>query len=149
MKKQFDDVREACKLLEKASDLMRGSCLQYYLDQLLQSYDLLMGTYAPFKVGDRVQLSKTPVINEKTAPGWRGSEHFLVKGAAGEVAEAECVNGKFRFSILFDQETYIHPCNKVPTTPERRGTYSFGPDYLEPEANAKADKISGNKEDAQ
>jgi hypothetical protein len=55
------------------------------LDQLVASYDLLMSRFAPFKVGDRVALAKTPNITQESAPGWMRSKHFLVKGAEGTV----------------------------------------------------------------
>lgn len=109
MRDKFENVRKASKLMSEADRLLGNGPWQYYLDQLLKAYDLLMDKYAPFRVGDKVQLREAPLIDDKHAPGWRGYEKLLRKGARGKVVEAECVDGRFRFGIVFDAERRKDP----------------------------------------
>jgi hypothetical protein len=62
---------------------------------------------APFRKGDRVVLTETPVINSLESWGWVGSKHFLVKGAKGTVDEIDFYDGQFRAGVIFDDETWV------------------------------------------
>lgn len=70
---------------------------------------------APWKTGDRVRLTLTPIINEKTAWGWLGCQHFLVKGALATVQDVDFREGKFVADVMFDDESWkgdgdvLHP----------------------------------------
>lgn len=62
---------------------------------------------SPYKVGDRVALTKTPVINEHEAWGWLGAKHFLVKGAIATVVDRQFYDGHFLFGLHFDDESWM------------------------------------------
>lgn len=134
----IEHVRKAADKLKEAMDLFGRGPLDYYLQELVAAHDLLMTRFAPFKVGDRVILTKTP--NYKSAPGWLNCAHFLVPGAAGVVVDAECGQSGFRFDVLFDDESWIdnigHQRAKgtaVPIEHERRHRFGFGESWLERE----------------
>jgi hypothetical protein len=73
---------------------------------------------APFRVGDRVRLTKTPEITKEKAWGWLAAKHYLIKGAEGLVHEVDFHDGLFQASIFVDDETWIdsegekHPCTE-------------------------------------
>lgn len=100
-------VKEAAKLMREAMSHLANGPLEFYLEEMAACYDLLMTRYAPFKVGDRVELSCTPNITPQTAHGWMACKHFLVEGSKGTVREATCGSGGFRFGIVFDDDSWI------------------------------------------
>jgi hypothetical protein len=61
----------------------------------------------PFKVGSFVILNRTPEITNDKSWGWLGAKHFLIKGARGVIKDREFYNGKFIFSISFDDDSWI------------------------------------------
>ena len=78
--------------------------------------ELIDGLYSfsTFKERDRVELNKTPVINEKTSWGWIGDKHFLVEGAKATVhgVEWRAKEQTFGYLIQFDQDSWIDPITK-------------------------------------
>ena len=119
-------------------DLFGRGPLDFFLRELVAAHDLLMSRYAPFKVGDRVVLTKAPDYVQ--APGWNGCEHFLVPGAAGTVVDTSCGERGFRFDVLFDDESWIDTVGYrnpkgtfVPMAPDRRHRFGFGEGWLAPE----------------
>lgn len=113
----IERVLEGAKKLREAMDLLSIGPLEHTLTCLLLAQDLLFTKYAPFKVGDRVELARTPVITEKVAFGWIGSKHFLVEGAVGVVRSLEVFSdGRLRVNVAFDNESWkstrtdeVHP----------------------------------------
>lgn len=99
--KMINNIKQAFALFKQAQDLLNSGPAAYYLDTLLSAYDLLMSRYAPFQVGDHVQLAITPEITEIVNPGWYGYKDALVAGASGVVTSAECRAGRFVFSVRF------------------------------------------------
>lgn len=102
-----DRVSKAALLMDEAHELLRKGPLSFYLREMSAAYELLMSRYAPFKVGDRVKLAKTPDITPEHAPGWMSCRHFLVQGAIATVSDARCGEGGFRFDVMFDGETWL------------------------------------------
>jgi hypothetical protein len=101
---KIENIRKATKLMEEAFSLFSSGPFDYYLTELVASYDLLIQRFAPFKVGDRVRLRATPEINEKTRYGWLGYKGILVQGAIGTVVAAECGSKGFAFAVQFDAD---------------------------------------------
>jgi hypothetical protein len=122
----ISDIRRAGQLMKEANAILSGGPLDYYLTELAAAHDLLMTRFAPFKVGDRVELAVTPVINEKTRWGWMGCKHFLIKGAAGTVASSSCGTKGFRFGIIFDEESWISPLDKSVNPTSEPHEFWFG-----------------------
>ena len=124
----IDKVQEAAKLLREALDILSSGPLDYYLTELVVAHNLLMTRYAPFKVGDRVQLKVTPEITENVRYGWLGHKHFLVEGAAGVVRDAGCGSRGFWFMVSFDEHSWIHFQTKawMPVPEADRGLFTFG-----------------------
>lgn len=123
------NVKEAMELIDKGIGMLRRGPFDFYMQRLTDCYDLLIERFAPFKVGDRVLLTRTPEINEKTAPGWIGSKHFLVKGAIGTVREVYCDGKEFGFQIEFDDETWLDRDGKAQPVSQKH-TYHFREDCL-------------------
>lgn len=89
----------------------------------LRMYAAALFDRAPFKVGSRVRMTKTPVINEKEAWGWLGAKHFLVAGAIGTVQAIDFDDGHFCAWVTWDNETWHLGFDRklhVPTPDERK-----------------------------
>lgn len=91
------------KEMELASRIMGGGPADYYMGKIDEYVTALFERFAPFKAGDRVQLSADPDTNNH----WRSSRHFLVPGACGEVVEADYQHGHFVFGVVFDRESWL------------------------------------------
>ena len=93
-------------------------------------------SFARFKEGDRVVLSKTPVITEEQSPGWRGSKHFLKKGAKGWVTNRDWRADlkSFVYGIQFDDESWIHPYTKKiePIEQQHKHSFCFRESFISP-----------------
>lgn len=74
--------------------------LKCQLDEL-QEREKTLFEFAKFKVGDVVQLSETPVINENQAHGWIGYKDILTKGAIAEIKKVDCYKGAFKYDLHF------------------------------------------------
>ncbi len=123
-------IKEAAELMEQATKILSGGPLSFYLDQMLGTYEFVMETLCPFKVGDRVQLTHTPDITGSKAPGWMHCKHFLVKGAAGEVKSSSCDAKGFYFDVVFDDESWLNPVTNQVTPTEKKHAFSFRRDSL-------------------
>lgn len=100
-------VRKAAQLFQEAVRLLDGGPLEYTLTELSAAYDLLVDRFAPFSVGDEVALTKTPVIDECTKPGWLGYKKFLIEGATGIVKTVEAGSAGFVFNVEMDDESIL------------------------------------------
>jgi hypothetical protein len=101
---------------------------------------------APFKVGDRVQLAKTPDINKETSWGWLGAKHFLIKGALATVHSRQFYDAHFIFGLYFDNDSWLTPEGvKHMRLPKDRGLYMFRAESLSSvsEEEDTANKIRG------
>ena len=111
----IENVKNAAKLMSQASNLLAQGPLEYYLTEMAGAHEYLMERFCPFKVGDKVMLTKTP----DTDNGWRGFKDILVRGAIGTVMTTECGKSGFSFSITFDDEKSDDPPH-----------FNFGENYL-------------------
>lgn len=131
----LERILKAAAMMREATDLLSKGPLSYYLEELAASHELLMTRFAPIKVGDRVRLTRVP--NFESAPGSVPSKHFLVVGALGTVRESSCGRRGFRFSVEFDDESWIDRAGSViPIEPKDRHTFSFGENSLAQEGGA-------------
>lgn len=121
----IEDIKRAASLIKEAEGILAKGPLNYYLEEMAASYEMLMKRYAPFKVGDRVALSVTPNITRETACGWMGSKHFLKKASQGRVVTAECGLSGFTFGVEFDDETWIDAEGKR-RLPQHKHSFHFG-----------------------
>jgi len=119
-------IEQLRKIGENFGDLM------YTMEKHAAAYDLLLARYAKFHVDDRVQLCRTPVINDTVAPGWLGSKHFLVAGAHGTVRDVDVRDGKFYYQVVFDTESWLDDKGGIRAVPpHERHTYCFSEGYLD------------------
>ena len=88
------------KLLEDISNINKYDTL-YKLEQLEECKKALM-TYAKFKVGEKVKLTTTPIINDSICPGWLCYKHILVKGSEARIEAVDYYKGNFRYSLSFN-----------------------------------------------
>lgn len=107
----------------------------YYLRQLGMYARALFDRFAPFKVGDRVRLRKTPEINVHDSWGWMGSKHFLVEGREGVVREVDYHvdrngNEGFFAMVEWDNQTWIDHHGKEQAV-VRPGLFCHGESWLE------------------
>lgn len=75
------------------------------MDEIVKTIRSMFDRFCPFKVGSRVELTRTPEIGDNS--GWRGCKHFLIEGAAATVRERGYRDGKFTCDLMFDDETWI------------------------------------------
>ena len=103
----------------------------YKLTTVLNSYHGLFERFCPYKIGDRVQLTKDPEI--LYGSGWYGYKHFLIKGAIATVESQDFRDGKFRFGLIFDDESWISSIDGKITKahPAPHHIFGFSEDYLE------------------
>ena len=125
----YETIDGINKLLGK---LDGGSKRSYYLDKINDQIQLLFEKYAPFHVGDRVELTKTPRITQEKSWGWMGSKHFLIKGAKGTVTDVDCDRLGFSCNIVFDDETWIDSFTGEinPVEKDKRGHYCFRESFV-------------------
>lgn len=99
----FDEVLSAIETFKSATRSHEHDWhwkkLRAYAEGLFQR--------APFKPGDRVQLTKTPRIDEKHAWGWLGAKHFMVKGARATVKYVDYSDGHFEAWVHFDDDSWL------------------------------------------
>lgn len=123
--------------LQKINDAMRSVPIDWYLGRTMQQVELLFGRYAPWRPGDRVRLTRTPLIDADHSPGWIHSKHFLVVGAIGTIESIDADRSGFSADVVFDEESWIDESNLVgqgrgATIPiEDKHTYGFSEEYLE------------------
>ena len=86
---EVEKVYEQIEALEKSISSEFG----YKLKSILASYDSIFNRFCPFKIGDRVALTKIPDFEK--APGWLRSKHFLTEGAIAVVIERDYRNEHF------------------------------------------------------
>jgi hypothetical protein len=119
-----EDVKKGFDLIRQGMSILNNGPLDYYVRRLTECYDLLVTRFAPFKVGDRIELTTTPVINDRERYGWLGSKHFLVEGAVATVAAVDVDGDGFSFGLHFDNDSWIdHHGQKQPTM--QKGMYFF------------------------
>ena len=106
---KLDSLRDGITRINEGIKLLSGGSIgnaefDYNLKWALNCVEGLFKR-APFKVDDRVVLTKAPNIGPTS--GWSGSKHFLIKGAQGVIREVDFDNGKFYAMVEFDKESYI------------------------------------------
>lgn len=115
-------LRKVVPLMDEVARLLSTGPASYYFDTLLSAYNELL-TRAPFPIGSRVALTRTPNIEK--ASGWAAYRHFLITGSKGTVKSVEWWNASgnrpagFRFDIQFDDDLSLEP-----------GTFTFGESSL-------------------
>jgi hypothetical protein len=123
---ETEQLAKGLKLMQEALGLLSSGPFDYTLKCLLAARETLLTKYAPFKVGDRVELVATPTINEDTAFGWMSAKHFLVRGAVGTVRESDVrSNGTLAFHVEFDDESWVDR-DGVRRPVESKHVYCFG-----------------------
>ena len=123
----IEALKTAMKKMDEARRLLEGGPMNYTLDQLLASYELLMDRFAPHRVGDYVELARAPAISPES--GWHSSRHFLTEGAKGVIRTAECGDKGFRFGVAFNNESWLDN-NGQPQTVQRESIYTFSEEWL-------------------
>lgn len=123
----IDRVREGYKAIKDGMKLLDGGPLEFYMEKLTGCYDLLISRFSPFKVGDEVELAKTPIITEDKSWGWMGSRHFLKVGARGVVREVDVDGEGFTYYVAFEEDSWIesHTKRVHPYPPKERHTFGF------------------------
>lgn len=115
--------------LKKLNETLNSEFLNdnIYKLSLMNIFDL-----SKFKIGDRVQLTKTPKIDDTS--GWRGSKHFLIKGAKATVSDLYFRKSSFYYLLCFDDDSYIDFNGKVCKT-DRKSLFIFSENDLEEAKN--------------
>lgn len=105
----------------------------YFWERIDDYMDVLFNRLAPFKVGDRVKLTKTPEITKDKSWGWIGSKHFLIEGAKATVVEVDIYKGKFSLGLHFDRESRLHyeTGEEIFKDPDKKSIYTFNEEWVE------------------
>ena len=112
-----------------------GGDSNYKIERVLESYTALFDRSCPHKVGDRVEMSETPVINEHKRWGWSSAKHYLIEGSPGVVVGRDFYKGSFRFDVEMDLESYIPTWNNEEGNWKKsssRHTYCLNESQLRP-----------------
>lgn len=120
----FEHIDKVLAAVDIMSDAIYDRSHEWHWKKL-REYAMGLFARAPFKVNDRVRLTKTPIITETKSPGWMGAKHFLVKGAMATVRYVDYIDGHFCAGVVFDEESFIHPHTKVVTPIELEGRHTF------------------------
>jgi len=100
-----------------------------FLATLQRERDDLVRSYAPFHLGETVQLNSE--IDFAQAWGWHHAKDWLVMGARGRVTNVRFENGKFIYSVKFadDQLAFSgfseDQLKKVPSADDKDGLVGF------------------------
>lgn len=129
MRSSIDYSRELLEVWQAIySALPDKRDLDYWIQNVSKSYISMFDRFCPYKVGDKVQLIRTPVIEKGN--GWMGAKHFLVEGATAEVRQRDFRDGKFFFYLVFDNESYLHYQTKEQLPVATHSLYTFTEDDL-------------------
>lgn len=124
-----DIVKRGVDLISEGLSALNSGPFDFYLRQLIAAHKLVVERFAPFKIGDTVELAKVP--NFEKALGWRGFEDFLVIGAVGQVRGIEIyAEGIICFDVIFENESYIWRGAAKPVS--QKHTFRFPEDCLRP-----------------
>ena len=99
----FEMIEKSTKLMDKANQGMEMGPKKYYFEKLQEYTEALFNKFAPFKEGDRIEISSE--IN--TDNGWWHSAHFLKIGEKGVVIEVDYMRNAFYADVIFDNESWI------------------------------------------
>lgn len=91
-------ILEGVEKLNEGSKILSQGPLSFYMEELLACFDLLINRFSPYKVGDKVILNYTPVVE---GTGWSCFKGKLEKGIEGEVKEIGCGKGGLRYQVVF------------------------------------------------
>lgn len=101
-------------------------------DQLVGTFKALFKRFCPFKVGDRVSLSRSFTTDDKSH-GWHHCQHYLTKGSTC-VVKSRGFDHKaelFTFYVEFDNESRIGTGELMHSTPSKeRHVFSFNEQWL-------------------
>lgn len=127
----LERIQRGLKSIQDGFAVLSQGPAEYDLKCMLKATELLVTKYAPFKVGQRVELAATPIITKDKSYGWLHSKHFLVEGAQAVVASVDFDSEDLSFHVIFDDESWIDRDGKVnPIPPERKHTYGFRAEAL-------------------
>ena len=100
----YANVKDAFAKIKAGMSTLGHGPIDWYVDNLIAAYDLILNRFSPYKVGDRVTLREP-----HPAPGdWQHSKHFLVPGEPATVESIEVRHdGKIAYYCVFDNETWI------------------------------------------
>ncbi len=136
--KSIESIKKIVDSYNRLEKEIRNSQLNWNFKKLKEYAEALF-QLAPFKVNDKVKLSKTPEITKEKGWGWLGRKHFLKKGAKAIVKNIDYSDGYFYFDLQFDDETYISGKKKIKV--KEKGLYHFREDFIKKPAKEKSDKI--------
>ena len=113
-KKKIEDITKGLEGVRDAMDnlngILSGGPASYYYERIIDYYKGCMKA-AKFRKGERVELKEDVDLSD--CSGWVSSKHFLIKGSVATVRDVDYYQGKYRYDIEFDDETWIdHEGNK-------------------------------------
>jgi hypothetical protein len=103
----MEKLKAGMEHIREAQYCFSAGPLEFWLKDLMECHDLLVRKYAPFKVGDRVILTRTPAIEADKNHGWLSYKHFLIKGAKATVQDVSVHGDGFFAHVWFDDESWI------------------------------------------
>ena len=112
----------------KVKDLQSLLCRDfgYKLETVLTTHAQLFHRFCPYKIGDRVQLTRS--FEKQHGHGWNASAHFLIEGAIATVINCDFRDGLFVFGLSFDDESWIDA--QGVTRPTSNHTFSFSENFI-------------------
>jgi len=75
-----------------------------FLNIFVKSYQNMFERFCPYKVGEEVELNQTLKVDDT---GWRDCKHFLIEGATAVIIVRDFRDGKFRFYVKFNDDSWV------------------------------------------
>jgi hypothetical protein len=129
--KYCEEMQTIFEKIKELDSLLTHNESNFKLTEIISCHASLFDRFCPFKVGDRVQLTKAPEISERVAYGWLGAKHFLIPGAKAIIVSRGYKGDKFTFGLEFEDETWINTRDGSIFPVERPCVYTFSEDFLE------------------
>jgi hypothetical protein len=112
VQRAFELYRQSYEAANKAASILSGGPADFYFNKLETYVNALFTKFAPFKAGDRVELTVAP---KTEGTGWYHCRHFLIPGAVGTVVSVVYYKWRNIYSgwegfvagVVFDRETWI------------------------------------------
>ena len=124
-KKKIEDIAQGLEgvrdAMAKLNDTLSGGPASYYYERIIDYYKGCMKA-AKFRKGERVELKEDVDLSD--CSGWVSSKHFLIKGSVATVRDVDYYQGKYRYDIEFDDETWIDH-HGVKRVPDKKHTFCF------------------------
>jgi hypothetical protein len=121
-KEYADTLKEGLEMVKEGVGILAGGPLSFYIEEVSEMIDMLFERFCPFKIGDRVMLTKP--IDFAKSYGYRQHAHWMVPGAKGTVKAVGAQDKQFWAAVEFDDESWVWDGEIRPTKDKHHFRFS-------------------------